>query len=107
MSKEKGSYEQAFKMLVRVLKKVCTVHLIISQVDQWREYEDTLCDAFSSMCGLSKRLQSVQRGENLYDESGTKFAVGVLASYPGSSHALSQRLTLDINNNWSVLSQQL
>mgnify|MGYP003086859266 FL=1 len=84
-------------MLVRVLKKV----------DQWREYEDTLCDAFSSMCGLSKRLQSVQRGENLYDESGTKFAVGVLASYPGSSHALSQRLTLDINNNWSVLSQQL
>ena len=32
------------------------------------------------MCGLSKRLQSVQRGENLYDESGTKFAVGVLAS---------------------------
>lgn len=59
------------------------------------------------MCGLARRIQVVKKGENIYDISGCKFAVGVLASYPGCVHALSQRLTDDMNHNWSIISKQL
>ena len=52
-------------------------------------------------------MEAVQRGENIADVAGSRFAVGVLADYPGCAHALSQRLTKDINSNWSILSQNL
>lgn len=76
-------------------------------MDTWREYEQILCDAFSSMCGIAKRMEAVKKGENAADISGSRFAVGVLADYPGCSHALSQRLTRDVNQNWGVISQNL
>ena len=59
------------------------------------------------MCGLARRIQMVRKGENTCDVAGCKYAVGVLASYSGGAHALSQRLTNDMDHNWSILSQQL
>ena len=59
------------------------------------------------MCGLARRIQLVKKGENTCDIAGCKFAVGVLASYSGCAHALSQQLTNDMDHNWSIISQQL
>ena len=50
------------------------------------------------MCGLARRIQVVKKGENTCDVAGCKFAVGVLASYSGCAHALSQRLTNDMDH---------
>lgn len=52
-------------------------------------------------------MEAVKRGENVADVAGSRFAVGVLADFPGCAHALSQRLTKDVNSNWSVISQNL
>ncbi|KNB41894.1 hypothetical protein JH06_4583 [Blastocystis sp. subtype 4] len=88
MSRERTSYDQAYKLLVRALKKV----------DLWREYEEVLCDTFGAMCGLARRIQVVKKGENTCD---------IAASYSGCAHALSQQLTNDMDHNWSIISQQL
>ena len=76
-------------------------------MESWKEYEQILCDAFMSMCGLSKRLELVKDGENEMDEVNSTFSVGVLASFPGSVHSLAQKLSTDIESNWKIISQQL
>lgn len=77
------------------------------KVDVWKEYEQVVCDAFNSMCGLTKRLDIVKDGENDMDEVSSKYAIGVLASFPGCVHSLSKRISDDIENNWKIISQQL
>lgn len=73
----------------------------------WKEYEQVVCDAFNSMCGLTKRLEIVKDGENDMDEVSSKYAIGVLSSFPGCVHSLSKRISDDIENNWKIISQQL
>lgn len=76
-------------------------------MEAWREYEQVLCDAFNSLCGLSRRLSAVRQGENDLDEAGSRYAVGVLVSWKGATHVLAQKLSMDIENNWRIISQQL
>lgn len=76
-------------------------------MDLWKEYEQVVCDAFNSMCGLAKRLEIVKDGENELDEVGSVFAVGVLTKFPGCVHSLAQKISNDIENNWKIVSQQL
>ena len=66
-----------------------------------------LCDAFNSLCGLTRRLSSVRQGENELDEAESRYAVGVLVSWKGATHVLAQKLNMDIENNWRIISQQL
>ena len=73
----------------------------------WKEYEEVLCDAFNSICGLEKRLQSIRDGCNATDEAEVQFSIGVLTSFPGSAQILAQQVSKDIENNWRVVSQQL
>lgn len=76
-------------------------------MESWKEYEQILCDAFMSMCGLSKRLELVKDGENELDEVNSTFSVGVLTSFPGTVHSLAQKISADIESNWKIISQQL
>lgn len=76
-------------------------------MDAWKEYEEVLCDAFNSICGLEKRLATVRFGSSTTDEAEAQYTVGVLAAFPGSSQVLAQQIAKDIESNWRVVSQQL
>ena len=49
-------------------------------MDAWKEYEEVLCDAFNSICGLEKRLATVRFGSSTTDEGYRKQLEGGVAA---------------------------